>query len=497
MKKTLLYSLAALASLVLASCNEDYSDWADPQVYGQEDSASAYGVTVTAGSEINGVMPDEDGVVNLVSVTSTSEDVEDYAINSLTINGESIDASVSNGEITVDAIELSKLIETQYGSRAAVARNMEIVVSVSIVLSNGDAVTASSSTLNGTFTPTPVPDISADGYYMLGDWQGWSLTSPTVMTAQEDGTYKATVTTTSSGDNWFKFYRADSWSDSDWDIVNAGQMGCEVNGDNSMSNFVVYTDDPIYTDGVQTPVISGANTFEVIFDPINLTYTITRAEQMYYPTGTFTGWGSSEKYSILYPQGSNTYRISTYLTGAWDFKFWDTANFGDWNVMYGCPSDELNSSGAGPSSGTIISSDVQCISSPAAGYYTCTVDMNGMTYSFEEIADTPTSYSTISLTGDFNSWDTSAPVELSPLVGNDSSQDYHNWYVLGCTIGSDGGLKFIANHGWDVNWGASVDVSVNSYGNGVQNGDNITVPAGTYNIYLNDITGDFVFVAVE
>ncbi len=494
MKKTLLYSVAAMAGLVLASCDEDYNDWAEPQTYSQESSVSTYGVTCTAGSEINCVMPDEDGVVNLVTVTSSSDEVESFAVNSITINGESVDATISDGELTMDALELSKLIEVQYGSRAAVARDMAIEVSISLVLSNGDAVTGSTSTLSGTFTPTPVPSVSAEGYYMLGDWQSWDLTNPTVMEAQADGTYKATITTTSSSSNWYKFYRADSWSDTDWDVVNAGQMGCESNGDDSMSGFIVYDGDPVYTGGVQTPTITGANTFDVVFDPANLTYTITRSEQMYYPTGTFTGWGSETMYSALYPQGSNVFRITTYFTASWDFKFWDAAGFGDWNIAYyGCdPAEEMT----GISEGTLVySTSLGCISSPAAGYYTCTIDMNAMTYSFEEIAETPTSYTSISLIGDFNSW--GADVDLSPLVGNDSSQDYHNWYVLGCEIPSDGGLKFRADYGWDINWGASVDVSEDSYATAVQGGDNITVPAGTYNIYFNDITGDFVFVAVE
>ena len=36
MKKTLLYSLAAMASLALASCAGDYDDWANPQANEQE-----------------------------------------------------------------------------------------------------------------------------------------------------------------------------------------------------------------------------------------------------------------------------------------------------------------------------------------------------------------------------------------------------------------------------------------------------------------------------
>ncbi len=497
MKKYLIYSLMALAGFALAGCDEDYDDWSAAQAYDQESSASAYSVLSASQSSIVLDNIEEDGLVRLFSVAS-SDDIDGYSVNSLTVNGESVDgAYVENGYLVIDAAELAKIVEKQYFSRAAEARTLEIEATISIALSNGDSMLDEASA-TVSFTDYSVPAESTSGYYMLGDWQGWNLASPTVMEKQDDGTYMATVTTTSSGDNWFKFYRADSWSDSDWDIVNAGQIGCETNGDGSLQNIAVYNGDPVYADGVQTPVISGASVFEVTFDPANLTYTVARAEQMYYPTGTFTGWGSSEKYSILYPQGSNVYRISTYLSGSWDFKFWDEANFGDWDcAYYGCSTDEEMT---GVTSGTIVcdySSGIGCISSPAAGYYTCTIDMTSMTYELEEIADTPASYSSIGLCGGFNDWSNASPLEMLPLVGNDSAQDYHNWYYLGYTFETDTKLKFIADYAWAVNWGADVDVSENCYATGEQDGSDITVPAGTYNIYLNDITGDFVFVAVE
>lgn len=59
---------------------------------------------------------------------------------------------------------------------------------------------------------------------------------------------------------------------------------------------------------------------------------------------------------------------------------------------------------------------------------------------------------------------------------------------------TDGGLKFRANHDWGTNWGASVSIADTFYGTGVNNGDNIYVPAGTYAVYFNDITGEFAFV---
>lgn len=85
MKKTFLYSLAVLASVSLASCNGDYDDWAQPQHNPQEASAAKYGITFTAGPEAECNMPDEDGVINLVTVNSTDADVTGYTLKDLKV----------------------------------------------------------------------------------------------------------------------------------------------------------------------------------------------------------------------------------------------------------------------------------------------------------------------------------------------------------------------------------------------------------------------------
>ena len=73
MKKIFQYSIAAIASLVFASCNGEYEDWASPQAYGQEDAAAAYGVTAAAGSSIS--MPVSTDEVTLLSFNSSSSEV--------------------------------------------------------------------------------------------------------------------------------------------------------------------------------------------------------------------------------------------------------------------------------------------------------------------------------------------------------------------------------------------------------------------------------------
>ena len=103
MKKTFLYSLAVLASLTLASCNGDYDDWAQPQHNPQEASAAKYGITFTAGPEAECNMPDEDGVINLVTVNSTDANVTGYTVKDLKVNGEAIKGEAVGNNIQVNA----------------------------------------------------------------------------------------------------------------------------------------------------------------------------------------------------------------------------------------------------------------------------------------------------------------------------------------------------------------------------------------------------------
>ena len=58
------------------------------------------------------------------------------------------------------------------------------------------------------------------------------------------------------------------------------------------------------------------------------------------------------------------------------------------------------------------------------------------------------------------------------------------------TFEFDGQLKFAADEGWTYNWGAEEF----PYGIGVQNGLNIPVKAGTYDVFFNDLTGHYNFI---
>ena len=91
MKKIFQYSFAALVGLVLASCTGDYTDWASPQMNPAENAAEKYGVTIVAGADANIVMPVRNDNVKLVALNAASDKVADFAVTSLTVNGEAIE----------------------------------------------------------------------------------------------------------------------------------------------------------------------------------------------------------------------------------------------------------------------------------------------------------------------------------------------------------------------------------------------------------------------
>jgi hypothetical protein len=91
---------------------------------------------------------------------------------------------------------------------------------------------------------------------------------------------------------------------------------------------------------------------------------------------------------------------------------------------------------------------------------------------------------TISIIGDFTNW--SSEIELN-------TSDNQNYTLNAYTFTLSGGVKFRQDFDWGFNWGATEFPN----GFGVQGGENIPVPVGTYNISFNIISGEYNFVTVS
>ena len=442
MKKTFLYSLAVLASVSLASCNGDYDDWAQPQHNPQEASAAKYGITFTAGPEAECNMPDEDGVINLVTVNSTDANVTGYTLKDLKVNGEAIKGEISGNSIQVDATELEKILCNENKTRASVASNIKVESKVTVNLASGDAVAINTvGETTGKITTSPTPAIDANGYYMLGEVNGneWGPTKPVWMNKVSDGVYQLKVTT-EKDKNYFKFYEGSKWDETgNWDVINKGVMGCEKDGSEDASGTIYYTGDSWGTP--QTMVIAGKGTWIVTLDMNNLSYSV--GKPILYMAGDANGW---DQIDILNSDDGVHFTGYMYLNQN-GFKFctqpnWDGTNYG--GAFFGESEDNI-------------------MMTQEAGFYQVDVDLSAKTYTLTPF--------TIGIIGNATpkGWDGDTNMTYNP--------EERCWELKNVTL-SDGEMKFRHTNDWSLSWGGELDNLT------TQNGPNIVVAAGTYDIKL-------------
>ena len=101
---------------------------------------------------------------------------------------------------------------------------------------------------------------------------------------------------------------------------------------------------------------------------------------------------------------------------------------------------------------------------------------------WERLSDELPNYPTIGLIGGFNGW--ADDFGMTPVGGV-----LHTWYAF-LALDEATELKFRANNNWDYNWGGESF----PYGTGISSGPNISVKAGSYLVFFNDITGDYLFL---
>ena len=449
MKKTLLYSLAAMASLALASCAGDYDDWANPQANEQEASAAKYGVTFANGSEAEGSMADPDGIINLVTVNSSDANVTGFTLKDLKVNGVAVNGTMVGNSVQVSASKLEKIVCEQNKSRASVARDLNVETQVSINLASGDAVSINKGETTGKFTPAATPQLDEKGYYMLGQVNGneWNTESPVWMKKISDGVYQLKVTTTADK-NWFKFYAGSNYVKGDWDSINKGALGCKENGSEETFGYILYNGDS--WGELQTPVIPGAGTWIVTLDMNNLTYTV--GKPVLYMAGDANGWATND-----YLAGDDGVHFTGYMyLNQNGFKFctqpeWKGTNYGaDFNT-------------AGDAANITMTEDV--------GYYKVEVDLSAKTYKLTPIT-------TIGIIGSASPGGWDSDVDMKYIPYNAETKELGYWEIKDITL-TNGEIKFRANDAWDISWGGTPDALTTQGG-----AANLSVEAGTYDIKL-------------
>lgn len=443
MTKKILFAFVIAAGL--ASCSEDYTDWNNPQHNDAEEAvAAAYGVQfVGSGVDVN--MGDENNPekIKLVSMATSNPDVDSLRFMSIKVNNQVIPYTVEGNDAYVSTYSLDSCAMVALKTRKYEKRELNVDVEATVYPKSKTAV-AIKGELKQNETPIPTPEIDPKGYYILGDIEnvGWTPSKGLMMTDKGNGIYTATVTTTND-ENWFKFYGATGFStdDNNWDLVNKYQYGCQVNGDAATFNMLEWKD-------VKTPTIAGAGTWIVTLDMINCTYTISKP--ILYMAGDANGWAQID---YLASVDGSSFTGFMYLNQN-GFKFcsepnWDGTNYGA--TFFSKEGDNI-------------------MMTEEAGYYKVDVDLSAKTYTLTPIT-------TIGVIGDATEggWDSDQDMTYVPY--NSETKEPGYWEIKDINL-TAGAIKFRANDAWDISWGGDINSLTTN------NGGNITVEAGIYNIKL-------------
>lgn len=497
MKKILFYTLLTAVALTTVSCDEDFNeDVAAPQTWPQEEAITLPGFVATAAAPVDLASADS---VTVFAYTTPANLPEGTTIDNFRlevtpdgvegVKAITVDAS-ANGKVT--AAELQKIIEDNYGKRP-VERTLNAKLYANL-MKEGQASLLTCDPI--AIKATPEAPVISSAYYLVGDMAGWDAKgmlkfNHSSKDVYEDPVFTLMITTAADNQYWKIIPQENVDADAAGDengFWQTGVVGVALDGDDSMSGNLINTAE------VKAAKIAKAGMYSLTLNMMDYTYTLKEIVPEYYIVGAMQGWNSDAergKTCLLYPQSKMIHSYTTQFKDDANLKLWLGSDFGNWDACYGAADN-----GSNAVSGTLVNVGAGAAVCPEKGaFYTFTADFSSMTYTWTKLENqTPKAYTTISLIGAFNGWDQATNADLKEVTP-------HNWVGSAIAL-TEGQLKFCANDDWADSWGGTgndgdVNVADQNSGKTVYNGKNMFAPAGTYNVFFNDITGEYVFQIVE
>ena len=496
MKKLSLYISIALAGLFMGSCSEDFKDWADPQTNPQEDAITIPGFTATAAQAIDFASVTTDSV-NTFSLSSAALPEGFTLANArleLTPQGvENATKTTVNTDLNGKGAvaDLAPVVESAYGKRPT-ARTFDAQVYVNAV-KDGQAVLIDAGKINLVMTPK-APFIDTN-YYLVGQMTDWSLDTKFKFTHSDKDVYEDPVftimfTTTADNQYWKIIPQGNVDAGNIWAVENnpKGVVGVEKDGDDAMSGTLLTTTSK--GEKANAGKIAKAGIYQMTINMMDYTYSIKQIAPEYYLVGALQSWSDQNMSCLMTAETAMVQNFTTKWTGDANMKIWLGSDFGKWDNAFGSASGD----GVNTAEGKLKAGGGAIVCPEKGAYYTFTADFSTMTYKWTKLANqNPTEFKHVSLIGVGGKWNEGDDIDLEQVAP-------HNWYLAKQEIPA-GGLKIRADHKWrdDGNWGFAEGQKYESKGTLITSGgsSNIPVPAGTYNIYFNDITGAYAFVEVK
>ena len=502
MKKLSKYIAFAFLGMAMASCGDDYNDWANPQTNPQEDAITIPGLTATAADAIDLANVSEDSVSTFTLSTAALPEGYKLADARVEVTPQGVEGATKTTfnagiEGRAAAADLSDLVVNAYGKRPT-ARKFDAHVYLDAV-KDGQAVLIDAGKINVVVTPK-APYI-ASNYYLVGDMYGegkWTLAdcvkfNHSGVDVYEDPVFTLMVTTTKDNQNWKIIPQGNIDAGNPWEIENdpKGVVGVAIDGDTSMSGSLVtsITKEDGTTVGPGAGKLEKAGIYQITINMMDYTYTIKQISPEYYLVGKLQGWSDKleGKTCLMYAETPMVQSYTTQWKDDANLKIWLGSDFGVWANAFGTEVD-----GDQSVKGSLAGSNA--IKCPEPGsFYTFTADFSTMTYKWTKLENqNPTEFEHVSLIGVGGKWNDGDDIDMTQVTP-------HNWFIE--TTLPVGGFKIRANYAWNKggNWGYTADQEFTSTGKLFNDGNsgNITIAtAGKYRIFFNDITTEYAIIAV-
>ena len=477
--KKILYGLTLMAAM--ASCTEDYKDWASPVNNPQEPTKSVE-VSVTSAGSINLANAEESIQLFTPSVVVSDEAVSTYTVELYA------DAEGARKELTADSegkvltVDLQDAVVSLCGARP-VERSlfMDITCLTNVA---GQSIQNFSKNVAIKITPE-APFIDPAGYYVVGNIDGWTCTRVDDFHMVNNGgdvyenpEFSVTIAAVAGVDPYeVKFVPSSAFKE-DGTIENWGIALSALPDVDEIANKGSFS----YNNAggnIKFAAVEGAKFYTIKANLLEGTYEVTSLSfnPFVYFIGATDGWSKAEqKLALTDDSGIYTGYLYCADPNGWgnEFKFQKVP--GDWGT-------EINSGHmTGGISGDFADGGGNFKATAGEGVYYVTLNLNANTLNGIFV-------NKMGIIGDFNGW--GGDVEMTW-----NATDYC-FEATGAGVTANG-WKFRINADWGINLGANDSAEPSTVLDDlVANGKNLGVAGNTIKLYPTRKTSDKIYCTVE
>ena len=465
----------------MASCTEDYKDWASPVNNPQEPTKSVE-VSVTSAGSINLADAEESIQLFTPSVVVSDEAVSTYTVELYA------DAEGARKELTADSegkvltVDLQDAVVSLCGARP-VERSlfMDITCLTNVA---GQSIQNFSKNVAIKITPE-APFIDPAGYYVVGNIDGWTCTRVDDFHMVNNGgdvyenpEFSVTIAAVAGVDPYeVKFVPSSAFKE-DGTIENWGIALSALPDVDEIANKGSFS----YNNAggnIKFAAVEGAKFYTIKANLLEGTYEVTSLSfnPFVYFIGATDGWSNAEqKLALTDDSGIYTGYLYCADPNGWgnEFKFQKVP--GDWGT-------EINSGHmTGGISGDFADGGGNFKATAGEGVYYVTLNLNANTLNGIFV-------NKMGIIGDFNGW--GGDVEMTW-----NATDYC-FEATGAGVTANG-WKFRINADWGINLGANDSAEPSTVLDDlVANGKNLGVAGNTIKLYPTRKTSDKIYCTVE